>query len=311
MSTLATNKLGTLAGTADMSLPKTRPSATETGSLDQNGNLTFGSSEVENVPTFVTDDNGLVCKVLVDQVCSGSNSNAAQSTTVSSSNNGYYGYSVGVHNAPDDLKTNYLFAGNIRTMEIDYSFYVNSSTYGGIEGAMYYVPLNLSGSRLWQFEQQRMVWSYATENPDSSGSPSGSGNTSAAEGSNDSGAEYNYSLDGIYSGGIKAGKIYWNCAVNSWYMPWSNQFNLRYRRTNGVNDSWPTRDFTSLMYNAEGYENTSRAQNAGSSSKGYGSPWDTQGGCLFTGGSTSTAPAMNYFTATCYAVIKPTALVAT
>ena len=34
MSTLATNKIGTLNGSADMSLPTSRPSSTQSGFLD-------------------------------------------------------------------------------------------------------------------------------------------------------------------------------------------------------------------------------------------------------------------------------------
>lgn len=312
MSTLATNKIGTLNGSADMSLPTSRPSSTQSGFLDANGNLTFGQASVENVPLFVTDNDGKVCKVLVDQVSSGTNSNAPQSTAVTnSSSTGFWGYSVGVHNAPSALKTNYLFDGNIRTMEIEYSYYVNTSTYGGIDGGTYYVPLNTSGDRLWTTQQQYMSNAFVTENPDSGGSPSTGGTTSASQASNSGGSEYNFSRSGIYSGGIKSGRVQWNCGVTSFYQLYSDQFNLRYRRNNGVNDSWPSRDASSLMYSTGGYNNTGRSQDAGSSSKGYGSPWDTQGGCLFTGYSTTTKPAMNYFTATCYAIIKPTALVAT
>lgn len=312
MSTLATNKIGTLNGSADMSLPTSRPASTESGFLDANGNLTFGQTSVENVSLFVTDNDGKVCKVLVDQVSSGTNSNAPQSTTVTNTSGaGYWGYSVGVHNAPEALKTNYLFDGNIRTMEIEYSFYVNTNTYGGISGATYYVPLNTSGARLWATQQQYMNYAYVEENADSSGTASPGGTDSASQASNSSGTEYNYSRQGIYSGGIKSGRVQWNCGVTSFYQLYSDQFNLRYRRTNGVNDSWPSRDASSLMYATGGYANTGRSQSAGTSSLGYGSPWDTQGGCLFTGLYSTTKPAMNYFTATCYAVIKPTALVTT
>ena len=312
MSTLATNKLGTLSGSADMSLPTSRPSSTQSGFLDGNGNLTFGQSTVQNVSTFVTDDNGKVGKVLVDQVSSGPSSNAPQSTTVTnSSSTGYWGYSVGVHNAPSDLKTNYLFDGNIRTMEIDFSFYVNSDTYGNISSNMYYVPLNTSGARLWTTEQNQMNNSYMEENPDSSGTANPGGSTSASQGGNASGSEYNYTRQGNYSGTIKSGRVQWNCGVTSFYQSFYDGVNLRFRRNNGVNDSWPCRESNSLIYTTTGNQNNGRSQTAGSSSRGWGSPWDTQGGCLFTGYSTSTAPAMNYFTATCYAIIKPTTLVAT
>jgi len=312
MSTLATNKLGTLSGSADMSLPTTRPSSTSQGFLDANGNLTFGQSTVENVPIFVTDDDQKVCKVLVDQVSSGPNSNAPQSTTVTNTSNvGYWGYSVGVHNAPEALKQNYLFNGNIRTMEIDFSFYVNTDTYGSISSNMYYVPLSTSGARLWQTEQQTMNHSYMEENPDSGGSANPGGGTSTAQASNSGGTEYNYARQGNYSGTIKSGRVQWNCAVTSFYASFYDGVNLRFRRTNGTNDSYPCKEATSLLYSTSGNSNTGRTQSSGSSSKGYGAPWDTQGGCLFTGYNTATTPAMNYFTATCYAIIKPTDLVAT
>ena len=65
MSTLATNKIGTLAGTADMSLPTTRPSQTLSAFLDGSGNLTF---EETNLPVefFVVDGTAFVSSVLVD-----------------------------------------------------------------------------------------------------------------------------------------------------------------------------------------------------------------------------------------------------
>ena len=47
MSTLATNKLGTLSGSADMNLPSSRPSSTEAAMLDSSGNITFGAGSTK------------------------------------------------------------------------------------------------------------------------------------------------------------------------------------------------------------------------------------------------------------------------
>ena len=65
MSTLATNKIGTLAGTADISLPKTRPSSTLNAKLDAAGNLTF-AADTSTVEFLAAEDDSKVGMVLVD-----------------------------------------------------------------------------------------------------------------------------------------------------------------------------------------------------------------------------------------------------
>ena len=55
MSTLATNKIGTLAGTADISLPTTRPSSTLNANLNSAGNLTF-AADTSTVEFFAAED---------------------------------------------------------------------------------------------------------------------------------------------------------------------------------------------------------------------------------------------------------------
>ena len=129
MSTLATNKLGTLSGSADMSLPSSRPDSTKQGFLDASGNLTFGQATLSNVPLIVTDDDGKVGKVLIDNVCSTGVNTTEESAAVKYNNSdGYYGYSVGIHNAPEAIKTNYLADGNVRAIEIDFMAYVNGNS---------------------------------------------------------------------------------------------------------------------------------------------------------------------------------------
>jgi len=315
MSTLATNKLGTLAGTADLSLPTKRPSATSTAFIDENGNLSFGSSSVSNVSTFVTTDDGKVGKVLFDQVCSTGTSSAQTYDKVNGSSAPFYGIAVGVHNASEDIKTNYLFDGNIRNIEIDFCFYVNGTTYGGIDSYMYYTPLDTTGKRLWQYNQssQSSSGSYGQtyENQDSGGSRYQGGSTSYVQpggANNDLGQDRTQS--GNNGGTGKFGKILINCGVNNSYQIMSHSTSWKYNRSSG--DMYPISESKFTCGTTGGYTNSTRTQGSGTSSNwGYGSPWTTPGGCFFSGSSTSTAPALNYFIATAYAYIKPTTLVTT
>ena len=315
MSTLATNKLGTLSGSADMSLPSSRPDSTKQGFLDASGNLTFGSSAESFVQTIVTDDDGKVGKVLVDHVCSTGDSEATAYSGVKNSNgDGFFGYAVGVHNAPEDIKTNYLFEGNIRTMEIEFMFYVNGNTETPSSN-MYYTPLDLSGNRLWTVNQRSVsqggAHGYTYENQDSGGSRYQGGSTSyAAYGGNNNSLGDDRTYTGNYSGTGKHGKIFWHCGVNVTYFLASHSTTWTQNLQSG--DFYP---ISKSRYTAPtpsgGYNNTERSQGAGTGSSpyGYGSPWTQQGGCLFGKGGWSAAPQINYFSATCYAYIKPTTLV--
>ncbi len=314
MSTLATNKLGTLAGTADLSLPTKRPSATSTGFIDQNGNLNFGSSTASNVSTFVTTDDGKVGKVLFDQVCSTGSTSSQAYDKVNGSSAPFYGIAVGIHNASEDIKTNYLFEGNIRNIEIDFCFYVNSSSTGNLSSNMFYTPLDITGKRLWQVNQsnQSAGGSYGDtyENQDSGGSRynSGSVNYQQNGGANNSLGE-DRTRTGNNGGTGKFGKILINCGVNNSYQIMSHSTSWTYNRSSG--DMYPISESKFTCGTTGGYTNQGRTQGAGSSSGtgwGYGSPWITPGGCFFTGGSTSEGPALNYFIATAYAYIKPTTL---
>ena len=315
MSTLATNKLGTLAGTADLSLPTKRPAATSTGFIDQNGNLSFGSSEASNVSTFVTTDDGKVGKVLFDQVCSTGQSSAEAYNKVNGSSSPFYGIAVGIHNASEDMRTNYLFDGNIRNIEIDFCFYVNTSSTGGINSQMFYTPIDTAGKRLFQVNQSSQSsaasYGYTYENPDSGGGRYNSGSTSYQQpgGANNSLGE-DRTHTGNNGGTGKFGKILINCGVNNSYQIMSHSTSWTYNRSSG--DMYPISESKFTCGTTGGYTNSGRTQGSGTSSNwGYGSPWTTAGGCLFGGGSQSTAPALNYFIATAYAYIKPTALVTT
>ena len=109
MSTLATNKIGTLSGTADMSLPTTRPSQTLSAFLDSSGNLTFEETSIP-VEFFVADGTAFVSSVLVDTAYLTSAGWTLDALTNSSGQ--IYGARVGMWNLSDAIKTNYLFQKN-------------------------------------------------------------------------------------------------------------------------------------------------------------------------------------------------------
>ena len=115
MSTLATNKIGTLAGTADMSLPTTRPSQTLSAFLDSTGSLTFEESSIP-VEFFVADGTAFVSSVLVDTAYLTSAGWTAD--TLTNSSGPIYGARVGMWNLPEAIKTNYLFQKNLRWFDL-------------------------------------------------------------------------------------------------------------------------------------------------------------------------------------------------
>ena len=318
MSTLATNKIGTLSGSADLSLPTTRPSSTSPGFIDSGGNLTFGAADGSNVSTFVTTDDGKVGKVLIDQVCSDGESGAQGYEGVLSNNSNtdpFYGYAVGVHNANESDKTNYLFDGNIRTIEIDFGFYVNGTDYNNSNSYMYYVPINTAGARLYTVNQRAVsgggIYGRTYQNPDSNGARYRQGSTSyAAYGGNNNSLGNDSTYSGNHSGTGRFGKVLLHCGVNGCFQIQQYSTTWQYNTTSG--DMYPTTEASYTAPAPYNYTNTERSQGAGGSSPyGYGSPWSTVGGCLFSSGSTGGPPQFNYFYATAYAYIKPTALVAT
>jgi len=120
MSTLATNKIGTLSGTADMSLPTTRPSQTLSAFLDSSGNLTFEETSIP-VEFFVADGTAFVSSVLVDTAYLTSAGWTLDALTNSSGQ--IYGARVGMWNLSDAIKTNYLFQKTLlESMEVKYLF---------------------------------------------------------------------------------------------------------------------------------------------------------------------------------------------
>ena len=302
MSTLATNKLGTLSGSADMSLPSSRPGSTKGAFLDASGNLTFGEAGVTNVPLLVTDDDGKVGKVLIDNVCStGVNITEESSAVAYNTNDGYYGYSVGIHNAPDAIKSNYLADGNVRAIEIDFMAYVNGNSLVPSNG-MWYMALDSTGSRLWTQTQDGGSRGHTYENPDSGGSMYSTGSSSYSQPNNTStNDDWNKTYSGYSQGCGIQGKVLINCGVSSTYQTFNSSIVWRHNYTSG--DMYPINNSGFVAYTTSGSQNTGRAQ----TNNAYNAPWASQGGCLFSGGY-SGKYNVDYFSAVAYAYIKPTAL---
>tara|TARA_R100000908_G_scaffold16690_3_gene6302 strand:- start:1381 stop:2325 length:945 start_codon:yes stop_codon:yes gene_type:complete len=314
MSTLATNKLGTLAGTADISVPTTRPSSTLPAQLDSSGNLSFSASE-SRVNTIVNAKDNKVGIVLVDQIATGLQSDAGDIEVEDGSSGKFKGFAVGMHNASDADKTNYLFEGNIRQFEINFCWYNNkSSSNGNANGGMtdysFFTPLDSSGKRLWKTTQNsNCMYGRTYENPDSNGANYSQGSATANFPSNSESNNSGYfrSYNGNYPGTSVFGKIYWHCGVNSTWQAFYQLTKLYYNRSSG--DMYPEMQSGYVMPSS-GTTNNARSQTGGSSSKGYGQPWEIMGGVGFNGQNTSSSP-FDMFNAQMYAYIKPTDLALT
>ena len=308
MSTLATNKLGTLSGSADITLPSARPASTKTGKLDASGNLSFGDSQ-SFVNTMVAADTGKVGVVLVDQVCSDiSGTQAIQSTGVTNtSGEGYYGYAVGVFNAKESDKTNYLFEGNIRAYELEFSYY-NEKNSNGADAGTKPTVLDMNGNRLWKTYQNSNSMSGRTyENEDQNSAQYGQRDSYYANPTNASTAGVGgfYTYDGPGGGDALQGRITAIPAVNG---AWTVHMMTNYRKysSGSSNNRYPITNTAFLMPSGN-QQNNGRTQASGGSSKGYGSPWEQFGGFLFQSAYTS-GIGNTLFNCVMKAYIKPTTL---
>jgi len=299
MSTLATNKIGTLAGTADISLPKTRPSSTLNAKLDPSGSLTF-TADTATVNFFAAEDSGKVGMVLVDSQSLNASGLSTQFTTPDVSQwKQYYGINVGVFNAPEATKTNYLFPGNVRYYIYEGSF-VNM---GNGESNVNYGDLDRNASNL-----------YTTANPNSMlqsyiYGPSGYNSSNGSGGQNNSGTVYyNYPSKTIgYSGGtgqatISQFRIIQKAARNAAYS------------TSGVHSKMPNGDNNAYAPNRGCYQWRTRQNSTTTASNfnSYGYPGSAfePGGISFGIDSATEGNRYAYFNVQCYAVIKPTTVVA-
>lgn len=186
MSTLATNKIGTLAGTADMSLPTTRPSQTLSAFLDSAGKLTFEETTTP-VEFFVADGTTFVSSVLVDTAYLTS---AGWPLDALTNNSGQiYGARVGMWNLSEAIKTNYLFQKNLRWFELN-AWGVST---GSNDAARPWIQiLNPTGGLMYT-QNQTMGYKYCSLNSSSSSSQGGAATSltwyAGTSGSRQDGAE--------------------------------------------------------------------------------------------------------------------------
>ncbi len=133
MSTLATNKLGTLAGTADMSLPTTRPTSTKSAFLNSAGNLTFEDSPVK-CEFLVIDGTTKVTKILVDVNTTAKDIGETESGLVVNTNlDKTLGIDIGTWNLPDAVRSAYFQDGNVRWWDLQ----ANGSSQGDSSNLQY------------------------------------------------------------------------------------------------------------------------------------------------------------------------------
>lgn len=298
MSTLATNKLGTLSGSADMNIPSSRPSSTEAAMLDSSGNITFGAGSTKVDYMNPLDDSTQVVKVLVNHQSVKSGTDIPESTYLQQGQTvGYYGFVMGYPSASADLQTNYLFDGNVRGYQVDWSCGAlgTSSEYPA------FAPVNKSGDYLFQEQQYNQVqlrW-YG---------PSGTGSSGTSQCTNGGVFTYSGSQNVGYSsnngnGTLTFGSIWMNTAIagfdiHSHVWREMNDASTSYRPDDGgwnIRPSYNTGPTGSQM-----------------SSNDDGWPQSTPGGIYI--GTNSYSPTGNagnycYLSATCYAIIKPTTIV--
>lgn len=297
MSTLATNKIGTLAGTADISLPTTRPSSTLNARLNSAGGLTF-AADTSTVEFFAAEDDSKVGMVLVDSQSIGSPGMSNQFTLPDNSNwQSNYGINVGYFNAPASTQTNYLFPGNVRYYIFEGS-YVNMGsgdeelTYGVInrdQGLMF-------GSNPNDQQQTYIYGPFTASSSNGSGGQNISGNRIWNEPSE--GLAYNAAAG---AGTIASFRVILKCGQNAAFATSTMQNMMGY---NDGSSYAPSRAYWDKRTRNNGSTTTP------SSFDSYGYPAIEPGGISISHGSSGDrANRTSYMNVQCYAIIKPTTLV--
>lgn len=298
MSTLATNKIGTLAGTADMSLPTTRPSATKSAFLDSAGNLTFEETSIP-VEFFVADGTAFVSSVLVDTAYLTSAGYPASVFTNSGGSSSFiYGVRLGMWNLSETIKTNYLFQKNLRWFEL------NAWGNGNADSSSYWCLnlLNPSGGLLYTQNQTMGQKHFSLD-----------GNTSTSQGGNMTSQTWYSGAAGShqYGGTLSARSLNSGSTEPS---PWS----VRTRIKAAVNYGFRI-DAEGAIKNSDSYgpDYTYKTwcprvdQPINSTNLDRGGPWADFGGFYFgtSQEASNYAPAAQFGSFVLKAQIKPTAVV--
>tara|TARA_R100001163_G_C5038952_1_gene177514 strand:- start:118 stop:1056 length:939 start_codon:yes stop_codon:yes gene_type:complete len=310
MSTLATNKLGTLSGNADMTLPSTRPSATAEGYLDNNGNLTFSAAGATPCEFYVTDaGTPMVTTVYVDSTYNDATP-AVGDSNFSNSSNDYFGWNLGLWNLPSAIQSNYLAQANMRWLDLDFTFYNNDDQGGGT--LAYFMILNRAGTAHGcnNGNPNGIGDSYDSQgatNNSWEGNSNWSRNTTASgSGSNSWSGQYNQWSSGPYlyqtnsntQIGQASGRLHVKCAPGAYQRVWHDGY---YTYNNSFNYG-PNWYFGAKM--------PYRQNTTWSNSNQY--TWGGEfGGFRLNGGGSSTNDANRqvWLTAVLKCRIKPTAVV--
>ena len=297
MSTLATNKIGTLAGTADMSLPTTRPSQTHSAFLDSAGNLTFEDSSIA-AEFFVSDGTTFVSSVLIDTAYLTSAGFTNDTGITDSTPEAVYGVKLGMWNLPDAIKTNYLSTTNIRSLElIGAGVGDGSSNSTGLKIQI----LDNVGDQVFT-ANQNMSFKFQTMNGSSGASSGGAGTTSNWD------ANPTGNNTGGYLGYQDVG------ASDDEGMPWSVRTRIKTSVNYGFRiDSWTTISYTNNQGPAVSYTRYGpRSDNTiDDTNLTEGGPWKQIGG-VYVGTNnenSSYAGTGSFGSFTLKALIKPTAVV--
>ncbi len=297
MSTLATNKIGTLAGTADMSLPTTRPTSTLSGFLDSAGNLTFEETSIA-AEFFIVDGTTFVSSILVDTSYL-TTAGWTEDPLMKNSSGQIFGTQLGMWNLSDAIKTNYLSTTNIRMFDL----IGNGVSDGDNSSATIYMQLLNNSGGLVYGENQSLGRKYQALDG-SSGTSQGGSMTSTTWYSDSSTGNWggNVSYQGIGNGDDQP-------------KPW----NLRMRVKPAVNygwrvDTWGTISYSNSYGPAATYTTFSPRvdQTIDISNTDAGGPWTQIGGFYIgtnqeSGGSYASTGRLGSFVLK--AQIKPTAVV--
>jgi hypothetical protein len=297
MSTLATNKIGTLAGTADMSLPTTRPSQTLSAFLDSAGNLTFEETSIA-AEFFVVDGTTFVSSILVDTSYL-TTAGWTEDPLMKNTSGQVFGTQLGMWNLSDAIKTNYLSTTNIRMFDL----IGNGVSDGDNSSTTIYMQLLDSTGGLVYGENQLVGRKYQSLD----------GSTSTSQGGSMTSTTWYASSTANYGGNVSYQSI---GEGDNEPMPW----NLRMRVKPAVNygwrvDFWGTMSYTTSYGPAASYTTFAPRvdQTIDISNSDAGGPWKQIGGFYIgtnqeSGGSYASTAKLGSFVLK--AQIKPTAVVA-
>tara|TARA_B100000131_G_scaffold154341_1_gene149744 strand:- start:829 stop:1731 length:903 start_codon:yes stop_codon:yes gene_type:complete len=299
MSTLATNKLGTLAGTADMKLPASRPTSTQSAYLDAAGNLTFEESTTR-CEFFVDENQAKVCRVLVDVANLGQQATEQQAAF---SGNDYWGVSLSLFSLPDSIKNNYLAPGNIRRFCLQFNIF-NGDTGGNVSG-LQLQPLDRTNNSVLGTQSINDCCRTNTGMYSSSASRTGSSNSASWGYTSGQYGGFNTYFDNVQYNGYQTRPG--NTMGYMWYYPYYGAQGTFYGEITTSNTSstygpnWGNWDWC-----------WKRDQSGSWADDVSNTIWADVGGFAFAASSNNVdqKPRLSYMNATLWADVKPTTVVA-